>query len=634
MDRIFAIAAYSLAELICFFVGIILGITRYYNGLRFHNIYKFSLSTKQFVGEFLVFVLAEGLIGCLIGLCERQKFKPAPTSLQPIIGLLVSTLLIGLICEVYIRWNLHWKSLQTFLASRPLSVFVAALYLIIILVLVPLGLWLLLSRYNEPVGRVLVALGSFFVHLTFVVIPLYLMWQSQRTQRLSIPVWKRSFLYPGLFGSFVGIVGIVLSVRLHQLHLFFLGENIITAIQLISWIPLLIWNSLAKGRTKNEGVKDETLKTPRSCLKTSSSCGTLDTTGRDQPQTKRDDDIPSGQGSQLDALIPFEDWKTEASNDENNGYSILSYRRSDGTTTHKRVSMPMTQSNSSEPQRLLPVLRPVHLKSTIDHKGQPDKEDEEDEEHKQIPIAGNVCCKFDQGVDIRSNWFPNLGLRGLTTVEKVSKVELSTLLKEHARDMELANPWDEEFHNFTDDGPAPWLDSQTDTRQCILTLFHLLRRGCEYSSLSYSRVSLAFEKTMQHMGDILQESFTDTEQPVAGVLCSASTGYNCKTVLNVLIMFMTIGARFMIQDYCGQVVMGSLEHVQEHSDDMVDLYFEVSDGPSVIFGGWLGWLPFMWAAGPKGPKITLSEDGLALPPSWFLGEAPHVSSSVNSDRDD
>jgi hypothetical protein len=62
------------------------------------------------------------------------------------------------------------------------------------------------------------------------------------------------------------------------------GENIITAIQLISWIPLLIWNSLAKGRTKNEGIKDETYITPmtfRSCLKTSSSCGTLDTTGRD-----------------------------------------------------------------------------------------------------------------------------------------------------------------------------------------------------------------------------------------------------------------------------------------------------------------------------------------------------------------
>lgn len=106
MDRIFAIAAYSLAELICFFVGIILGITRYYNGLRFHNIYEYSLSTKQFVGEFLAFVLAEGLIGCLIGLCERQKFKSELTSAQPIIGLLVSTLLIGLICEVCVIYPL------------------------------------------------------------------------------------------------------------------------------------------------------------------------------------------------------------------------------------------------------------------------------------------------------------------------------------------------------------------------------------------------------------------------------------------------------------------------------------------------------------------------------------------------
>jgi hypothetical protein len=515
--------------------------------------------------------------------------------------------------------------------------------------LVHSGLWLLLSRFNEPVGRVLVALGSFFVHLTFVVFPLYLIWQSQRTQRLSIPVWKRSFLYPGLFGSLVGIVGVVLSVRLHQLHLFLLvskvsqlftvltnlyqGENIITAIQLISWIPLLIWNSLDKGRTKNEGIKDEAHTTPmtsRSCLKTSSSCGKLDTTGRDQPQPKRDD-IPSGQGSQLDALMPSEDWKMEASNDENNGYLILSYRRSDGTTTHKRVSMPMTQPSSSYPQRPLPVLCPVRLKSTIDHKDQPDKEDEE---HKQIPTAGNVCCKFDQllGVDV-SNWLPNSGLCGLTTVEKVSKLELSTLLEEHARDMELANPWDKEFHNFTDDGPAPWLNSQTDTRQCILTLFHLLRRGCKCSSLGYSRLSLALEKTMQHMRDILQESFTNTEQLVPGMFCSAPTDYDCKTVLNVLIMCMTIGARFKIQDHCGQVVVGSLEHVQEHSNDTVDLYFEVSDGPSIVFGGWLGWLPFMWAAGLKGPKITLSEDGLALPPSWFSGEAPHVSSSVDSDRD-
>jgi hypothetical protein len=46
MDRIFAIIVYSLAELICFFVKIILKITRYYNGLRFHNIYEYSLLTK------------------------------------------------------------------------------------------------------------------------------------------------------------------------------------------------------------------------------------------------------------------------------------------------------------------------------------------------------------------------------------------------------------------------------------------------------------------------------------------------------------------------------------------------------------------------------------------------------------
>lgn len=100
MDRIYTIAVYSLAELICLVVGITLGISRYYDGLRFHNIYEYTLSTKQFAGEFLAFVLTEALVGCLIGLCERQKFKPALTSVQPITGLLVSTLLIGLICEV------------------------------------------------------------------------------------------------------------------------------------------------------------------------------------------------------------------------------------------------------------------------------------------------------------------------------------------------------------------------------------------------------------------------------------------------------------------------------------------------------------------------------------------------------
>jgi hypothetical protein len=83
------------------------------------------------------------------------------------------------------------------------------------------------------------------------------------------------------------------------------------------------------------------------------------------------------------------------------------------------------------------------------------------------------------------------------------------------------------------------------------------------------------------------------EQLMARMLCLTPIDYDYKTVLNVLIIYMTIRARFKIQDYCGQVMMGSLEHVQEHSNDIVDLYFEVSDSPFIIFGDWLGWLPFM-----------------------------------------
>jgi hypothetical protein len=64
---------------------------------------------------------------------------------------------------------------------------------------------------------------------------------------------------------------------------------------------------------------------------------------------------------------------------------------------------------------------------------------------------------------------------------------------------------------------------------------------------------------------------------------------------------------------------------------MVDLYFEVNNGPSIIFGGWLEWLLFMWAADLKGLKITLLKDGLILPLSWFSDEASHVNSSVDSD---
>jgi glycerol uptake facilitator-like aquaporin len=100
MDYIFAIIIYSLAELICFFVGIILGITCYYNELRFHNIYEYSLLIKQFIREFLAFILAKGLVGCLIRLCKRQKFKSKLTLAQLIIRLLVLILLVGLICEV------------------------------------------------------------------------------------------------------------------------------------------------------------------------------------------------------------------------------------------------------------------------------------------------------------------------------------------------------------------------------------------------------------------------------------------------------------------------------------------------------------------------------------------------------
>jgi hypothetical protein len=100
MYHIFTITAYTLGELICFLIFINIGINRYYNGLRLHNIFEYSLSTKQFAVEFLAFVLAEVLVGFLIGLCERRKFEPEQTSVQPVIGLLISTFLIALVSEV------------------------------------------------------------------------------------------------------------------------------------------------------------------------------------------------------------------------------------------------------------------------------------------------------------------------------------------------------------------------------------------------------------------------------------------------------------------------------------------------------------------------------------------------------
>jgi hypothetical protein len=455
------------------------------------------------------------------------------------------------------------------------------------------------------------------------------------------------------------------------------GENIIAAIQLGSWIPLLVWNSLGKGRTR----------TSRSRLNTLSSRGTpenttINTTGCDQPQNKRDDDIPLEQVSHLNELIPSEDSKPEAFNDGNNHCQILSYRRADGTITRKQLQIAMTQSSSSEPQLPLPVAMtqssssepqwplpvamtqssssepqwplpvamtqssssepqwplpvamtqssssepqwplpvamtqssssepqwplptrpPVCLKSTRLFKADNDPNGQPDKEYEIISTMSNVCYKHDQLSDV--------GTR-LTTVEELSKLELSTLLEERAR---------EEFRNFVQDGPAPRLSSETDTRKCIITLCQLLRRGCKYSQLDYPRLYLALEEATQHMRKILQESFEDTEQLVAEMLLSESADYVCKTALNVLIMCMTIGARFKIQDHLGQAVTGNLEHVQERPNDMVDLYFEVSDGPSIIFGGRLEALPFIWAAGSTRPKITLLEDGLELPPLWFSGQ--------------
>ena len=190
--------------------------------------------------------------------------------------------------------------------------------------------------------------------------------------------------------------------------------------------------------------------------------------------------------------------------------------------------------------------------------------------------------------------------------------------------------------NFTEDSPAPWLDSQTDTRKCILILSHLLRSGCKYSQLDYSRLSLALEKTTQHMRKSLEKSFKNTEQMVADMLLSETKSHVCQTAANILIMCMTIGARFQVQDSGGPAIIGNLEHVQERPNDMVDLYFKVDDGPSIIFGGRLECFPFLWAASPMRPRITILEDEFQLPPLWFLGrnleiEDQHTDSCGNSD---
>ena len=66
---------------------------------------------------------------------------------------------------------------------------------------------------------------------------------------------------------------------------------------------------------------------------------------------------------------------------------------------------------------------------------------------KQLPFDENFRFDlFHAEACFPSNWFPNSGLSRLTTVEEVSGLKLVTLLEEHSRDEELANPWKEEFH--------------------------------------------------------------------------------------------------------------------------------------------------------------------------------------------
>jgi hypothetical protein len=102
------IVAYCSAVVICCLVLVEIWVHRFYNGLNMRNV-EFSIFECHFACspalqglaiELLVFTLAQTLIGILIALCERWKTEPDQVSIQPVIWLLYSTLLIALSTEV------------------------------------------------------------------------------------------------------------------------------------------------------------------------------------------------------------------------------------------------------------------------------------------------------------------------------------------------------------------------------------------------------------------------------------------------------------------------------------------------------------------------------------------------------
>jgi len=108
MYRAFTIAAYFLTEFICCLTLFETVIYRYYTGLGSQNTqvslskwhFMFWLPTQKFAWEFSTLILAQVLISFLISLCERRQSESLPTATQPLIWLLISTLLIALIKEV------------------------------------------------------------------------------------------------------------------------------------------------------------------------------------------------------------------------------------------------------------------------------------------------------------------------------------------------------------------------------------------------------------------------------------------------------------------------------------------------------------------------------------------------------
>ena len=121
--------------------------------------------------------------------------------------------------QIYSRWELPWRYLTTF--QEFWSWFIVTIYAVIFLSFYSVGLWLLLSKPSHPAGRVLMALGSFFVHLTFVIIPFWLAFQIQCTETekffLRIPL-----LYFTSIVSIMAITSLVLPALLHRPHQFLL----------------------------------------------------------------------------------------------------------------------------------------------------------------------------------------------------------------------------------------------------------------------------------------------------------------------------------------------------------------------------------------------------------------------------